>query len=82
MREPVKIWRFCDAPKEFQELSDHGGDEDYILWLPPDWDEWGDDYRLFHFSLEDLETEYDPKWLHCQVRTLADGAKLVITAHA
>ena len=27
----VEIWAFEDAPKEMQDLSPHGGDEDYIV---------------------------------------------------
>ena len=30
----VKVWRFADAPKEFQDLSQNGGDEDYLALLP------------------------------------------------
>jgi hypothetical protein len=30
----VKIWAFCDAPKHYQELSEHGGDEDWIVHCP------------------------------------------------
>ncbi|VVB53015.1 Uncharacterised protein [uncultured archaeon] len=28
------LWKFRDAPIELQELSEHGGDEDYILVVP------------------------------------------------
>lgn len=32
LKKPViEIWRFEDAPKEWRDLSQHGGDEDYIV---------------------------------------------------
>ena len=30
----IIIWKFRDAPKEFQELSENGGDEDWIAFVP------------------------------------------------
>jgi hypothetical protein len=32
-REPVRAWRFEDAPAEFQQLST-GGDEDWVVHIP------------------------------------------------
>lgn len=29
----IEIWRFDDAPQEWRELSQHGGDEDYIVLM-------------------------------------------------
>lgn len=34
MSEPIKIWRFRDAPEEYRELSEHGGDEDFVMLVP------------------------------------------------
>lgn len=31
----IKVWRFDDAPQELQDLSDHGGDEDWLALIPP-----------------------------------------------
>lgn len=33
-KEPILIWRFCDTPKEIQDLSPHGGDEDWVAYIP------------------------------------------------
>ena len=41
----IRVWEFYEAPKELQELSPHGGDEDWLAVLPavykdrcdPDW---------------------------------------------
>lgn len=30
----IIVWRFYDAPKEYQDLSPHGGDEDWIAFFP------------------------------------------------
>lgn len=30
----IKIWTFEDAPEEFRDLSDNGGDEDFIAMVP------------------------------------------------
>ncbi len=27
----ITIWYFQDAPQEYQDLSTHGGDEDYVM---------------------------------------------------
>lgn len=34
MKNTIKIWRFEDAPKKFQNLSTNGGDENYIAFIP------------------------------------------------
>jgi hypothetical protein len=34
MNKTILVWRFEDAPKEYQELSDHGGDEDWVAFVP------------------------------------------------
>lgn len=31
----IKVWPFYDAPKELQNLSPHGGDEDWLALIPP-----------------------------------------------
>lgn len=30
----IKVWRFVEAPKHYQNLSDNGGDEDWIAFVP------------------------------------------------
>lgn len=37
MTEPIQIWRFGDAPPELQ-YRFAGGDEDFIVLIPPDAD--------------------------------------------
>jgi hypothetical protein len=33
----IKVWAFYDAPKELQALSPHGGDEDWLALVPPNY---------------------------------------------
>lgn len=40
----IKIWRFIEAPIEYQNLSENGGDEDWIAFLP---DTFNEDIPLF-----------------------------------
>lgn len=38
----ILVWRFEDAPLEFQGLSERGGDEDWLAFIPADvWDKHG-----------------------------------------
>lgn len=30
----IRVWRFEDAPREYAELSGHGGDEDWVAVVP------------------------------------------------
>lgn len=30
----ILVWKFCDAPLEYQSLSDNGGDEDWLAFVP------------------------------------------------
>jgi len=32
--EPIQAWPFHEAPNEFQRLSEHGGDEDWLALVP------------------------------------------------
>lgn len=34
----LKIWQWGDAPPEYEALSGHGGDEDYVMFVPKDMD--------------------------------------------
>jgi hypothetical protein len=30
----IIVWRWEDAPDEYRNLSEHGGDEDYVAFIP------------------------------------------------
>ena len=41
MDKTIMVWRFYEAPQEFQALSGHGGDEDWLAFVPAAFqDEW------------------------------------------
>ena len=41
----IKIWPFYDAPKKYRELSNNGGDEDWLALVPAHIsDEWCSEY--------------------------------------
>ena len=33
--EPILVWSFKNAPNEFRNLSENGGDEDWVAVIPP-----------------------------------------------
>ena len=37
MTEPLRLWRFSEAPQEFQDLSNAGGGEIFIAHVPAAW---------------------------------------------
>lgn len=38
---PIVVWRFREAPEALQELSPHGGDEDWLAFIPEKYaDDW------------------------------------------
>jgi hypothetical protein len=34
---PIQVWAWDDAPTEYRALSTHGGDEDWVAFVPADW---------------------------------------------
>lgn len=35
---PIQVWRFHQAPAAYQKLSEHGGDEDWLAFVPDVYD--------------------------------------------
>ena len=35
MSKPIRVWPFEQAPQAYQDLSPHGGDEDWVALVPP-----------------------------------------------
>lgn len=72
---PIQVWRFKQAPQELQDLSHHGGDEDWIAIVPPEYD--GDYIGWLDsggpFGCCDVSEHDHPEW---------KGYKVYIGAHA
>lgn len=67
----VEIWYFDDAPQEWQDLSPHGGDEDYIVIMR-------DESNSIYYLLESGSFMGDDHW----TRHEHDGLIIWIGAHA
>ena len=39
MKTPIIVWEYYEAPAELQ-ISNNGGDEDWIAELPPEYHDW------------------------------------------
>lgn len=40
-KDAIKVWKFNDAPEYLRNLSNNGGDEDWLAVIPPGYkDEW------------------------------------------
>ena len=62
-----KLWIFSDAPMVYKELSQHGGDEDWVIFAPTGFDA---GYLVDRLTVCDYQ-EYP-----------IDGGIVYITAHA
>lgn len=74
----ILVWRFGDAPPELQALSQNGGDEDYVMYVPA-----GDRYALGRI-VEFLVEHYQSPFGVCDtdVYEYADGSVIYIGCHA
>ncbi len=59
MNEPISVWKFYDAPEKYRKLSGHGGDEDWLAFIPSstgyDYVGWCDPDMLGQFGCCDIE---------------------------
>lgn len=68
----ILVWPFHDAPEEFKMISPHGGDEDWVAYIPkgmsrPEWTREGTPFGCSSV------TEH---------QCLIDGSLILIGAHA
>ena len=54
----ISVWRFKDAPKEYQALSENGGDEDWVIAIP-------DIYTAAHGGIPWWAQDGGPLGPHC-----------------
>lgn len=68
----IVVWRFHEAPQVLQDMSPHGGDEDWLAVVPPALrDEWIPWLERGHFGVCDVSRHPTP-----------DGSMVYIGAHA
>jgi hypothetical protein len=67
-RLPITVWSFYDAPYDLQALSPHGGDEDWLAEVPPQFDyvSWMESGS--HFGCCDVSTHPHPTKMGWTVR--------------
>jgi hypothetical protein len=73
----MKIWAFCDAPEQYQALSTHGGDEDWIIYTPKNGPVPSHLWSAFY-----SDETYVMGLGHVDRHVLEDGSIVVIFAHA
>jgi len=62
---PIKVWRFHDAPPYLRDLSDNGGDEDWLAEVPPGYGyiPWIEDGRCFGIcDVSEYVHPHNPAW--------------------
>jgi hypothetical protein len=67
----AKIWTFFDAPPEYRQLSGHGGDEDWVVFIP-------DGVDIYPLTWDDSYIQY---WGHMDRHEVAGGV-VIIFAHS
>jgi hypothetical protein len=76
----IRIWYFDDAPDDFKKLSNHGGDEDYVMHVPADY------YACYLAELivAENQNEVSRAFGICDIskHKLDDGSTVYIGAHA
>ena len=81
MSKCIQIWHYHDAPKEYVDLSSHGGDEDWIMLCPADLRGTGGPVGLWPVTDSD-EDSYVMGYGHVDRHDLPNGDLVVIFAHA
>lgn len=66
--DAITVWKWVNAPEVFKKLSRHGGDEDWVAWVPPTYE-----IPKWLFGIGVCRTD---------VEILANGARILIGAHA
>ena len=77
--EPILVWAFSVAPKELQAVSTNGGDEDWLVEVPPNYqtDLWG--CHGVPRWVESLDVMLEPKMYDHPTKP---GWKIIIGSHA
>lgn len=79
----IKLWPWSDAPEEYRALSDHGGDEDWVMLIPADMAK-GGIFRHLPTPLEEAvrgDSSYIQGFGHVGRYELESGEVVLIFAH-
>jgi hypothetical protein len=53
MDKTIRVWRWEDAPEKYRRLSEHGGDEDWVAFVPAalkdEWIGWAEEGGPFGY---------------------------------
>lgn len=71
---PILVWPFDDAPPEYRALSTHGGDEDWVAFVP--------EHETYAWGPPSWMSEGSNFGCCCVSETAVDGGKVYIGAHA
>jgi hypothetical protein len=77
----IRLWHWADAPKEYRDLSTHGGDEDWVMHCPVALRGTGGPVGLWPVVDSD-EDSYVQGYGHVDRHDLPNGDLVVIFAHA
>lgn len=77
----IKVWKWNDAPEKYKALSTHGGDEDYIVYVP---EELVEEYHPFHDAVwwNEDESAWMAGWGWYHKPYRIDEGRVIIFAHA
>lgn len=77
----IAIWQFHEAPEEYRRLTNHGGDEEWLLYCPAKMCNVFLPYPLENVVSGD-ELSYLDNWGHINRVELPNGDVIVSFAHA
>ena len=73
--QPILVWKFKEAPEHYRKLSTHGGDEDWLAFIP-------DEY-IHKYGFDVFWAEEGSSFGCCRVsETEINGGVVLIGAHA
>lgn len=79
----IRVWLWDDAPITYQHLSIHGGDEEYVVFVP---DNMVDKYHPFSMALElrgydNVGSQHMTGWGWYDTPVKVSGGWIIIFAH-
>jgi len=82
MKQPILVWSFYDAPEELRSLSEHGGDEEWIVAIPVEGYSEGELQRLEWSIAARIDRWDSADGGFCEVEYNGQLHRVYISAHA